>query len=191
MRRILVVGSTGAGKSTLARALSARLAVPFHEMDALYYTGPNWAVNERLVADVTRLGDGPSWVIDSLGYPEVRDLLWQRADTVVWLDYPRRVVMPRVLRRSLRRSLTCEEIFGGNRETWRGWLSREHPAWWAWTHLPERRAELTRRTGDPRFSPLTVHRFTRPRATAAWLAALPAQSAHPRPDAAGDDAAHA
>lgn len=172
MERILVVGSTGAGKSTLARALGDRLGVPYHEMDALYFTGPGWAVNGRLTEDVARIAAGPRWIIDSLGYPDVRDLLWDRADTVVWLDYGRPVVMPRVLRRSLRRTITRESLFGGNRETWRDWLTRDHPAWWAWSHHPTRRREIGDRVGDPRFAPLSVRRFGRPRETAAWLATV-------------------
>ncbi len=84
-------------------------------------------MNEKL-RDVLRITAEPRWVIDSLGYPEVRDLMWDRADTVIWLDYPKRVVLPRVLRRSVRRTVTREPLFGGNRETWTGWLSREHPS---------------------------------------------------------------
>ncbi|WP_043664645.1 AAA family ATPase [Streptomyces xylophagus] len=172
MERILVVGATGAGKSTLARAVGERLGVPYHEMDALYFTGPDWTVNEGLADDVLRLTAEPRWIIDSIGSPEVRDLLWEKADTVLWLDYPRRVIMPRVLRRSFRRSVTRESLFGGNRETWAGWLSREHPAWWAWSQHAGRRREIERRTGDPRFAPLTTHRFARPDDTEAWLASL-------------------
>ncbi|MER7925914.1 MULTISPECIES: AAA family ATPase [unclassified Streptomyces] len=172
MERILVVGSTGAGKSTLARAVGERLGVPYHEMDALYFNGPGWAVNQSLVDDVLRLTSEPRWIIDSIGSPEVRDLLWEKADTVLWLDYPRRVIMPRVLRRSLRRTVTRESVFGGNRETWVGWLSREHPAWWAWSQYTGRRREIECRTGDPRFAPLTTHRFPQPAYTEAWLASL-------------------
>ncbi|MFD4604441.1 adenylate kinase [Streptomyces sp. NPDC058464] len=137
MERILVVGVTGAGKSTLARALSGRLGLRYHEMDALYFDGPGWAVNSRLTEDVSR-----------------------------------RVVMPRVLRRSLRRTVTCESLFGGNRETWTGRLSREHPAWWAWSQHGTRRREVGSRTRDPRFAPLDTRRFGHPDDTAAWLAAL-------------------
>ncbi|MFD4502762.1 adenylate kinase [Streptomyces sp. NPDC058457] len=172
MERILVVGVTGAGKSTLARTLSGRLGLPYHEMDALYFDGPGWAVNSRLTEDVSRLVGERRWIIDSIGSPEVRDLLWDRADTVIWLDYPRRVVMPRVLRRSLRRTVTRESLFGGNRETWTGWLSREHPAWWAWSQHGTRRREVGSRTSDPRFAPLDTLRFGHPDDTAAWLASL-------------------
>ncbi|MFD5625777.1 adenylate kinase [Streptomyces sp. NPDC127072] len=172
MKRILVVGVTGAGKSTLARTVGERLDVPYHEMDALYFTGPDWKVNDRLTESVSRLAAEPRWIVDSLGYPEVRDLLWDQADTVLWLDYARHVVMPRVLRRSLRRTVTREVLFGGNRETWAGWLSGEHPAWWAWSQHANRRREIEHRTRDPRFAPLSTLRFSRPEDTADWLAGL-------------------
>ncbi|MGN5382051.1 adenylate kinase [Streptomyces sp. MUSC 14] len=172
MERILVVGVTGAGKSTLARALSSRLGLRYHEMDALYFTGPGWAVNSRFAEEVPRLCAEPGWVIDSLGYPEVRDQLWERADTVIWLDYPKRVVMPRVLRRSFRRTVTREVLFGGNRETWTDWLTREHPVRWAWSQHASRRVEVERRVHDPRFAPLDTIRLRHPDETAAWLASL-------------------
>jgi len=172
MERILVVGATGAGKSTLARGVSGRLNLPYHEMDALYFTGPDWAVNETLTDDVVRLTSEPRWIVDSIGSPEVRDLLWEKADTALWLDYAKHVIMPRVLRRSLGRTVTRERIFGGNRETWAGWLSREHPAWWAWSQHAGRRREIERRTNDPRFAQLTTLRFAHPRDTAAWFASL-------------------
>jgi adenylate kinase family enzyme len=130
MERILVTGSTGAGKSTLARAIAGRLAIPFHEMDALAFAGPDWQENEDLVQDVSRISSGPRWVFDSLGYPQVRDLLWSRADTIVWLDYSRAVVMRRVLRRSAARTLLRRRIFGGTFESLGFWLSSDHPAWW-------------------------------------------------------------
>ncbi|MFF1451185.1 adenylate kinase [Streptomyces sp. NPDC058274] len=169
MKRVLVVGISGAGKSTLARRLAEQLAVPYHEMDSLYFTGPGWAVNDEFVAEIGRITEGPGWIFDSLGYPEVRDLLWERADTVVWLDYSRRVIMPRILRRSLRRTLSRERVFGGNRETVSDWFRRDHPAWWAWTQHAARRAEIGRRADDPRFAPLEVIRFHRPAEAGRWL----------------------
>jgi adenylate kinase family enzyme len=173
MQRVLVVGTTGSGKSTLARALADRLGLPYHEMDALYFTGPGWAVNPRLVEEVSALAGEPGWVVDSIGYPEVRDLLWSRADTVLWLNYPRRIVMSRVLRRSFRRSLTREPVFGGNRETWSAWFTRDHPAWSAWSSHGPRHREIARRTAAPRERPLAGHRFRHPRVVAPWLDALP------------------
>ncbi len=170
MRRILVTGSTGAGKTTLAQAVAGRLRVPFHEMDALALTGPGWAENPRLAEDVAAISAGPGWVFDSLGYPPVRDLLWGRADGVVWLDYPRRVVMARVLRRSMARTLRRRRVFGGNVETVGLWFTRDHPAWWAWSQYDARRAEIAERID--RFRPPEVVRLGSPRAAREWLAAL-------------------
>ncbi len=167
-----MVGVTGAGKSTLARAVSERLGMPYHEMDALHFTGPGWATDDNLAETVSRITAEPRWIIDSLGRPEVRDLLWDRADTVLWLDYGKRVVMPRVLRRSLRRTVTRESLFGGNRETWAGWLSKEHPARWAWSQHAGRHREIEHLTRDPRFAPLDTLRFPHPGDTAAWLTSV-------------------
>lgn len=173
MKRILVTGSTGAGKSRMARAIARHLAIPFHEMDALAFAGPGWRENEHLVEDVSRVSAGTCWVFDSLGYPQVRDLLWSRADTIVWLDYSRAVVMRRVLRRSASRTLLRRRIFGGNVETLASWLSPGHPAWWAWTQYTARRAEIASRCASTQFAPLDVIRLATPREAKAWLAALP------------------
>ena len=177
MKRILVAGITGAGKTTLARTLAGRLSIPFHEMDALAITGPGWQANPRLYEDVARISSGASWVFDSFGYPAVRDLLWSRADTVVWLDYSRPVVMRRVLRRSAARTLLRRRVFGGNVETAGSWFSPDHPARWAWTQHANRRTEIADRCADPCFAPLDVVHLTTPQAAGAWLSTVAAVSA--------------
>ncbi|MFG2616968.1 AAA family ATPase [Streptomyces sp. NPDC048507] len=171
MERVLVVGSTGAGKTTLARAIAERLRIPFHEMDALVFVAPRWQENPRLLEDVSRIGSGPSWILDSFGHPKVRDLLWSRADTIVWLDYSRPVVMRRVLRRSLARTLLRRRIFGGNTEGPGSWLSPEHPVRWAWSQYAVRRSDIAGRCAAPRPVPLDVVHLRTPRAARAWLRA--------------------
>lgn len=175
------MGSTGAGKSTLARALAGRLAIPCHEMDALAITGPGWQENPRLVEDVEHLTAGPCWIFDSFGRPQVRDLLWSRADTIVWLDYSRPVIMRRVLRRSAARTLLRRRIFAGNIETMAAWLTPDHPARWAWSQHAARRAEITSRCADPRFTPLDVIHLPTPHSARTWLATLPTPNHPPRP----------
>ncbi len=55
------------------------------------------------------------WVVDG-NYSAVREAVWNRADTVVWLDFRYATVLARAIRRTLRRTLTREELWNGNKE---------------------------------------------------------------------------
>ena len=116
MRRVSVVGNSGSGKSTLGRALAARLGVPFVELDAIHHL-PGWQPIDvpEFRKTVGAIVDGDGWVIDG-NYSAVRDLVWARADTVIWFDLPRRTVIRQVLWRTIRRGVTREELWNGNRE---------------------------------------------------------------------------
>ena len=118
MRRVAVISTaSGNGKTTVGRALAERLDVPFHELDALHH-GPNWteATPEELRAKVEPLVDSDEWVIDGAYRGKLGDLVFERADVVVWLDLPIRVWLPRLVRRTARRIARREELWNGNRE---------------------------------------------------------------------------
>ena len=122
MRRVSVIGSSsGSGKTTFARAVAERLGVPFYELDALNH-GPNWteATAEELRASVEPLVAQDGWVIDGGYFPKLGSLVFDRADTIVWIDLPVRTWLPRLVRRTVRRIRTQEELWNGNRETVRG-----------------------------------------------------------------------
>jgi adenylate kinase family enzyme len=128
MKRVNVIGGSGSGKTTVARALSAKLGVPFIEIDEVHWGHyPNWklpATDEfRSAIDVATRGD--RWVVDG-SYGSVRDIVWPRADTVVWLDTPFRQRFVRVFTRTIRRSFTGEVLWGIQRESLRNaFLSRD------------------------------------------------------------------
>ena len=121
MTRVAIIASaSGCGKTTLGRELARRLDVPFHELDALHH-GPGWteATTEELRARVEPLLNGARWVVDGSYRSKLGDLVLERADLVVWLDLPRRVWLPRLLLRTVRRVVRREELWNGNRETFR------------------------------------------------------------------------
>jgi adenylate kinase family enzyme len=118
VRRVAVLSTaSGNGKTTVGRALAERLGVPFHELDALHH-GPNWteATAEELRAKVEPIVATDAWVIDGSYRGKIGDLVLDAADTVVWLDLPMRVWLPRLLRRTVVRIARREELWNGNRE---------------------------------------------------------------------------
>ncbi|WP_043174367.1 AAA family ATPase, partial [Pseudomonas aeruginosa] len=117
--RVVVVGTSGAGKSTFSAALAARLGCTHVELDRLYW-GPGWQAvpHERFEHAVERATTAPRWVADG-NYSAVRELLWGRATHVVWLNFGRWTVLSRVLRRTLARGLLRTRLSHGNRESLR------------------------------------------------------------------------
>lgn len=152
MWRVSVVGNSGSGKSTLARTLAARLDVPYVELDAIFHQ-PGWT---ELPVDEfrARVGDvvaGDAWVVDG-NYNAVRDRVWARADTVVWVDPPRPVVMRRIVGRSVSRVVRRTELWAGNRERWRSLVSldpRRSIVMWAWTQHGKYQARYGGAMTDP------------------------------------------
>ena len=116
VKRVSVVGNSGSGKTTLSRRLGAALGVSHVELDAIFHQ-PGWtelSTDEFRQRVATELGSEDGWVIDG-NYGAVCDLVWAEADTVVWLDLPKRTVMRRLIQRTIRRAVTREELWNGNR----------------------------------------------------------------------------
>lgn len=168
MRRVLVCGISGSGKTTFARELAQRLGLPYHEMDAMFH-GPGWTPIPTFVEDVAALAAEDAWVLDSHGYSQVRDLLWSRADGAVWLDYSRPVVLRRVLTRSATRAWGRQPLFNGNTERFRDWVDPEHPIRWSMSAYRARTLDMERRFADPAHAAIEKVRLRRPAAARWWL----------------------
>lgn len=169
-KRIAVVGTTGSGKTTLARQLARSLELKHVEIDALHW-GPQWM---PVPDDVfrQRVGDAlqeESWVIDG-NYRKVRDIIWPQAETIVWLDYPLIVILWRLFRRAIRRTTTQELLWGTNRETWRGqFFSRDSLFVWALQTYKRHRQEYPEFFARPEHAHLRVVHLRSVRQTKKWL----------------------
>lgn len=140
--RVVVQGPSGSGKTTLAKELARLLDVPYLELDSIYHQ-ENWTpldletFRERVGAFAAQ----PRWVSDG-NYRAVRDLLWPRADVIVFIDLPKRQVMARVLKRTIQRAVRREELWNGNGESLRNLVKLDpemNIVLWSWkTHGPYR-----------------------------------------------------
>lgn len=169
-QRIVVVGATGSGKTTLAVQLAQRLGLPHVELDALYW-GPNWTEPPRdeFRQRVSAALAGPRWVTDG-NYSKARDITWSLAESLVWLDYGLPLVWSRLLRRVIYRVRRQEELWGVNRESWRGqFFSRDSLFLYAFTSQRKHRRLYPELFARPEFAHLQVQRLRSPRETDRWL----------------------
>jgi adenylate kinase family enzyme len=172
-RRIVVIGTTCSGKTTLAAQIAQRLGVGHVEMDALNWQ-PNWTETPLDVfrASIADALSPNAWVVDG-NYRKVRDIVWARADTIIWLDYALPVILTRLFKRTLRRVVTREELWNGNRETLRGTLlSRDSLLLWALKTYRRRRRETPMWLARPEYQHLTLIHLTLPQAADHWLAQI-------------------
>lgn len=169
-RRIAVIGVTGSGKTTLAGQLAAGLNLTHVELDALHW-GPNWTTEpvETFRQKVAQALAADAWVTDG-NYSKVRDIIWERADTIVWLDYSLPLILWRLLLRGVRRAYSQEPLWNDNRETWRGlFFSRDSLFLWAIQTYPTHKREYPALLAEPANAHLRLHRLRSPHETERWL----------------------
>jgi adenylate kinase family enzyme len=120
MTRIQLIGGSGAGKTTLGRALAAHWRVPFIDLDELYWE-PGWREvgHDELALRVAPLAAEDQWVIAGNYFATTKYLVWPRATQLVILDLPYRVLLWRTLRRTVQRAVSGELCCNGNRESLR------------------------------------------------------------------------
>ena len=180
-RRISVIGITGSGKTTVAQRLSQSLDLPCIELDALYWaenwTGvPEEVFQQRVVSAV----QAECWIIDG-NYSRVRDLVRERADTVVYLNYSFGRVLWQLVLRTIRRSLSGIELWSGNRESLGlALFSKDSILLWMLKTYHRRRRQYALLLQQPQYAHLHVVHLTSPPKTREWLASLQAARSVPR-----------
>jgi adenylate kinase family enzyme len=190
VRRVSVVGNSGSGKTTFARRLALVLGVPYVELDAIHHL-PNWEpmAPAAFLAAVNEVAATDAWVIDGNYRAVVVDgPVWSRADTVVWLDPPRWMVMRQVVCRTCRRMLTREELWNGNREPLRNslsWDPHRSIIRWSWTQHDKYQDRFGSAMTSPAWAHVEFVRLRSRKAADEWLRALEARvSSSPDPRSA-------
>lgn len=179
MRRVVIVGNSGSGKTTLADAVATRLAVPHVELDTHFHQRgwvptpePEFVGAVRSALDAAD-GDADGWVVCG-NYAAVRASIWARADSIVWLDLPRAVVMTRATRRSVRRVVGRAELWNGNRESLSELLALHDPdrslIRWSWDGVARYRALYVPAMASTTWGDLRWYRLCSAAAVEQWLA---------------------
>jgi adenylate kinase family enzyme len=161
--RVIIYGTSGSGKSTFAAALAKARNVACIELDLINWR-PGWVGRnatdlEGFIADVRAAISADAWVATG-AYSRVREMMWGRATDVVYLDLPRNVIMGQVIKRSLQRASSGEDVFPGCKENWGRLLTAEHPIRWAWSTYYRRREIFETLIKEPANAHLRIHRCT-------------------------------
>ncbi len=164
MQRIHIIGTPGAGKTTLARRIAQQFELPFVELDALFW-GAHWmpATTEVFRQRVMSCVRDAHWVVCG-NHASVRDLVWVRADTVIWLDYPTLLSASRLMRRAL---FQIRDWLRGQRTTA---LGHDSLLLYALRANAERSTDFAAIFAQRDHAHLRVLRFRSPTEMEAWLA---------------------
>lgn len=170
--RIVVVGATSSGKSTLAKRLAEKIGGDFIELDALHWE-PNWveAKPEDLRERVKTATSSQVWVVAG-NYHAVRDVIWAKAEVIIWLDYSLLLIFWRLLTRTVRRWITQEELWNGNRETfwWHFKIWSDDSLFhWLFKTYWRRKREYPIFFAQPENSHLKVIHFKNPSEMESWF----------------------
>ena len=164
MERIVVVGTSGSGKTTVARELAEILDIPHLEMDAVAHRdGWDSTPKEVFVHELHDFTNATEWVVDgNYSSRDTPEVVWPRADTFVWLDLPRSTVMRRVVGRTLKRVVTREKLWGEVVEPWTNLYSRDpyqNIMLWAWKTYDHNREKYEQTMTDGSWAHAEVHRL--------------------------------
>lgn len=144
--------------------------MPHIELDALWHD-PDWQNPDReeFRRRVSAAIGGDAWIVDG-NYRHIRDLVYAKCDTILFLDYPLPLILKRLGGRIMRRGIFKEELWNGNRESlWRHFFTRECLFLWVLQTYRRRRADCREVMTRTDLAHIERHAFRRPKELLEWL----------------------
>ena len=180
LQRIQIIGASCAGKSTLGRALSARLGLPFTDLDDLWWS-PGWigAGHEELQRRLAPLAAAPGWVVSGNYFASTERVLWPRLQWLIAIDLPLGLLTRRLLWRTLRRGFTGEPCCNGKREPLQRLLQRDGVLRYTWRHWAARHARFATLADEPALAHVEVTCLRDADGASRLLSSLPATPSSP------------
>ncbi|MDP2369697.1 toxin [Rhodoferax sp.] len=169
-RRVIVIGTSGCGKSTFAKALAASQGSRYVELDDLFWA-EGWTPKpqHQFIALARGAARGERWVMDG-NYSVARETIWPRATHIVWLNFSRSTVLLRVLRRTVWRVISRQPLWHGNRETLgKSFFSRQSILVWAASTYDKNRHRYAQLRADKQYAHLAWTELRHPREAKAYL----------------------
>jgi adenylate kinase family enzyme len=161
MNKIIVIGTTGSGKSTIAKKLSDKLNVPHIQLDLLFWR-PNWrqSTDEEFFLKIENAIAQPQWILDG-NYGKANHLTWKEADTVIWIDFPFWLTFYQNLKRSLARAIIRKELWEGtgNRESFSRMFSKDSILIWLFKTYSSNISRYQARMLAPEYKHINFYRL--------------------------------
>jgi adenylate kinase family enzyme len=174
MKKIIIAGPVGAGKTTLSKLLSKKLSIPHIELDHIYWL-PGWQVRpveERIKIASEKISPLSKWIVCG-NHSYLKDVIWNNADTVIWLDYSFWRCFFRALKRAFNLIYTKKEICGGNRESFfHLFFSKKSILVYLVKGYRKLKKRYSNMMNSPEYKHLTFVHLRSPKETEKWLGKL-------------------
>jgi adenylate kinase family enzyme len=173
--RFNVIGTSGSGKTTFSQQLAEILAIPYVQMDALFWE-PNWYAprDDEFLPKVQRALEQDAWVLDG-NYTRTIPIKWAKVECVIWLDYAFWQTMRQAVGRAVSRSISGQELWEGtdNRESFRrSFMSQDSIVWYTLRSYAKTRRRIAALMTDPQYAGIRFVRLTSRQAADRFLESL-------------------
>lgn len=166
MKKINVIGTTGSGKSTFAKALADRIDCPYIQMDQLFWK-PNWveSTDDEFMPKVKDAVSGDAWVLDG-NYSRTNDIKWENADAIIWVDFSYFRTLLQLFKRTIMRIITKQELWTGtgNRESFgKSFMSKKSIFVWFYKNYKTNKSRYSELMISPKVTHITFIRLRNPK----------------------------